>query len=96
MDHPELADCRDAHRELQRRIEDLDVGSFTAGAIQDSLDGIMRARSGDEAATRVVACTNDPNADGEMLQGRWRVHHAAAAAVLLTTALVGMRALRRG
>jgi hypothetical protein len=37
---------------LQQRIEDLEEDSFTAGAIQDTIDDIMRARSGNEGARK--------------------------------------------
>jgi len=44
VDHPELTDCRDAHRELQARIEALDEGEFTAGAVEDVLDDLVKVR----------------------------------------------------
>lgn len=96
MDHRELSDCRDAHRELQQRIEDLDEGSFTAGAIEDTLDGIRRARSEGKVVRSFTSATGS-SADAELLHGRGWVHIAAAAAALFTTGLLVMRApLRRG
>lgn len=58
VDHRELTDCREAHRELQQRIEDLDEGSFTAGAIEDTLDDIRRARSSNKAVNGSCSVTS--------------------------------------